>query len=95
MSHWQEQQEPDHIATGGESLRELAVNAGMDSPDRAWLLDPRDVRVANPYYHGPRVPHPEDENGRAQEAGAMEQMQQEEQLWPSVVEDNGEDFTTF
>jgi len=54
-------QEEDHIATGSESLREFAHNAGMDNPDRAWLLDSRDVWVANPFYSGPAVPHPEDD----------------------------------
>lgn len=54
--------EIDHIATGGESLREFAENAGGDNPDRAWLLDPRDVWVRNPFYHGPSVPHPEDDH---------------------------------
>lgn len=52
----------EHPATGGESLAEFARNAGMDNPDRAWLLDPRDVWVANPCYSGPPVPHPEDDS---------------------------------
>ena len=52
---------PDHLATGGESLREFAHNAGADNPDRAWLLDTRDVWVQNPCYSGPPVPHPEDD----------------------------------
>jgi hypothetical protein len=51
----------DHLATGSESLREFAENAGMDNPDQCWLLDTRDVWVKNPYYHGPPVPHPEDD----------------------------------
>jgi hypothetical protein len=33
----------------------------MDNLDRPWLLDDRDVWVANPFYSGPPVPHPEDE----------------------------------
>ena len=32
----------------------------MDRPDEAWLCDPRDAWVANPYYSGPPVSHPED-----------------------------------
>lgn len=55
------QQEEDHIATGSESLREFAFNAGMDNPDQCWLLDPRDAWVRNPFYRGPDVRHPEDE----------------------------------
>jgi len=51
--------EEDHIATGSESLREFAHNAGMDNPDRCWLLDGRDVWVRNPYFKGPEEPHPE------------------------------------
>jgi hypothetical protein len=53
-------QEPDHIATGSESLAEFARNAGMDNPEHCWLLDPRDVWVRNPFYKGPPAPHPED-----------------------------------
>jgi hypothetical protein len=52
---------PDHIATGAESLREYAFNAGMDNPDCQWLLDSRDVWVKNPFYHGPDQGHPEDD----------------------------------
>lgn len=52
---------PDHMATGLESLREFAENAGMDNPDKEWLLDDRDVWVKNPYYSGPSGPHPEDD----------------------------------
>ena len=53
--------EIDHIATGGESLREFAENAGMDNQDTEWLLDDRDVWVKNPYYTGPEGRHPEDD----------------------------------
>lgn len=54
---------PDHVATGSESLAEFARNVGMDNPEHAWLLDPRDVWVKNPFYSGPPVPHPEDDSG--------------------------------
>lgn len=53
--------EPDHIATGSESLAEFAFNAGMDNPEQCWLLDPRDVWVRNPFFRGPEQPHPEDD----------------------------------
>lgn len=32
---------------------------GARRPDEAWLLHDRDVWVANPWYFGPRQPHPE------------------------------------
>jgi len=57
------QDEVSHIATGSESLAEFANNAGMDNPDKAWLLDSRDVWVKNPYYSGPPIPHPEMDDG--------------------------------
>lgn len=56
-------QEEGHIATGSESLREFAFNAGMDHPERCWLLDSRDVWVRNPFYRGTDVRHPEDDDG--------------------------------
>jgi hypothetical protein len=43
-----------------ESDREYAHNAGMDHPDRAWILAPSDAWYPNPFYHGPAVAHPED-----------------------------------
>lgn len=49
----------ERVATGGESLNEFAHNAGAIQPTRAWLLDDRDVWVANPHYTGFPVPHPE------------------------------------
>lgn len=49
------------LREGSESLREFAHNAGMDNPDREWLLDPRDAWVKNPYYRGEPGPHPEDD----------------------------------
>jgi len=54
-------QEENRTATGAESLAEFAFNAGMDHPERCWLLDSRDVWVRNPHYHGPDVRHPEDD----------------------------------
>jgi hypothetical protein len=33
--------------------------AGEQHPDRAWILSDRDVWYPNPYYHGPKQPHPE------------------------------------
>jgi len=50
----------DHLATPAEAVAEFARNIGGEYPDRAWLLHDWDVWVANPHYHGPKVPHPED-----------------------------------
>lgn len=46
-------------ATEGEADREYAYNVGREYPERAWILSDRDVWYANPFYHGPAVPHPE------------------------------------
>mgnify|MGYP003387726444 CR=1 FL=1 len=45
-----------------ESDREFARNAGMDDPDRAWILAPSDAWYPNPFYSGPPVNHPEDDS---------------------------------
>jgi hypothetical protein len=50
-------------ATPSEAVAEFGRNAGMDNPDRAWLLHDWDVWVRNPYYQGPPVPHPESDEG--------------------------------
>lgn len=42
-----------------ESVCQWARVAGERKPDRAWLCHDRDVWVANPWYRGPQVPHPE------------------------------------
>lgn len=51
-----------HIATGSESLAEFAHNAGMDNPEKCWLLDDRDVWVKNPFFQGEEERHPEDDS---------------------------------
>lgn len=53
---------PDHLATPAEADREYATNVGRARPDVAWILSDRDVWYANPFYTGPRVPHPEDDD---------------------------------
>ncbi|AOX18578.1 hypothetical protein [Kozakia baliensis] len=40
--------------------REWAREAGRCNPDSARVLSDRDVWYPNPFYAGPRVPHPED-----------------------------------
>ncbi len=46
-------------ATPAQACREEAYNAGMDRPDRPWILTGYDVWMPNPHYQGPPVPHPE------------------------------------
>jgi hypothetical protein len=41
--------------------REWATEVGRANPDRAWILSDRDVWYANPFYRGPAVRHPEDD----------------------------------
>ena len=57
---WPWEPEEDHLATPAEAVAEFARNIGGEYPDRAWLLHDWDVWVANPHYHGPKMPHPED-----------------------------------
>lgn len=49
------------LATEASADREYAHNAGMDNPDQAWILSDRDVWYKNPFYRGPAVPHPEED----------------------------------
>jgi len=39
-----------------------ALELGADNPQRAWVLTDRDVWYANPFYKGPPVRHPEDDD---------------------------------
>ena len=39
--------------------RAEAYEKGEANPDQAWVCTGRDVWHANPFYHGPAVPHPE------------------------------------
>lgn len=52
----------ERVATDTEAMEEMAWNMGASRADRAWLLDDRDVWVANPHYVGPPVRHPEDDS---------------------------------
>jgi hypothetical protein len=54
--------EPDHVASNSEALAEYAFNAGADDRSRAWILTSRDIWVANPFYRGPPVRHPEEDD---------------------------------
>ena len=53
--------EEDRCATEAEADQEYALWAGSQDTERAWVLSDRDVWYANPYYTGPKVPHPEDD----------------------------------
>ena len=58
----QAQEERDfHVASDSEWDRAGASEMGAEDRDRAWILSDRDVWYANPYYVGPAVPHPEDD----------------------------------
>lgn len=49
------------LATQVEADHEYARNVGQFETDRAWILAPTDAWYRNPYYSGPPMPHPEDE----------------------------------
>ena len=61
------------IATEWEACLEYGRNAGQEETDRAWILTPQDVWVRNPHYHGPAVPHPEEDDYVDEEALIAEQ----------------------
>jgi hypothetical protein len=50
------------LATQAEAAQEYGRNAGMDDPDREWILTPWDSWERNPFYTGPRGRHPEDDD---------------------------------
>jgi hypothetical protein len=49
----------DRLETKTEACREYARNFGEDHPERPWNLTDYDTWEPNPWYRGPRVPHPE------------------------------------
>jgi hypothetical protein len=53
--------EEDRLATPSEACKEYARNYGSDHPERAWILTDFDTWERNPFYSGPKVPHPEDD----------------------------------
>lgn len=71
------------LATVTEACREYARNAGMDDPDRAWILTPWDSWERNPFYRGPAVRHPEDYDDP-----------EEIERWLDDIEINGPTFWT-
>lgn len=42
-----------------EAVRDWVWNVGRNCPDSAWLLSNYDTWHANPFYIGPKEPHPE------------------------------------
>lgn len=52
----------DHVATPREACLEYARNYGMDHPEVAWVNTHFDTWERNPFYHGPPVRHPEDDD---------------------------------
>lgn len=50
----------DQPATIEDAVREYVYNVGRENKDRAWILSPFDSWHKNPFYTGPKVPHPED-----------------------------------
>ena len=62
MFYTQEQYDEAHtpLATPADAMREYAAVVGAEHPDKAWISTDFDSWVPNPYYVGPKVPHPED-----------------------------------
>ena len=59
----EEQYEEAHtpLATPTDACKEYARNVGVDHLDRAWILTDYDTWEKNPFYVGPPVRHPEDD----------------------------------
>ena len=51
-----------HYSTDAEWDRAEARELGALHPERAWIVTDRDVIHANPFYTGPKVPHPDDDD---------------------------------
>ena len=47
------------LASETDAAREYARNVGYDNSEAAWILSPYDAWYPNPFYCGPKVPHPE------------------------------------
>src|SRR5205085_6265266 len=41
------------------AVQQYAADRGQFRPDQAWILSPYDTWEPNPFYIGPRQPHPE------------------------------------
>ena len=51
----------DQLATRSDACKEYARNVGASNPSQAWILTDYDTWEPNPFYSGPKVPHPEDD----------------------------------
>ena len=67
---WDDEQESaaafDCLTDGEQAYmeeRSYVREVGAANPDRAWITSDRDVVYPNPFYTGPRVPHPDDSWG--------------------------------
>lgn len=55
----EEEDRAGQFDTPMQAVAQWARVAGERQPGRAWLSHDRDVWVANPWYRGAPVPHPE------------------------------------
>ncbi len=46
-------------ATYDDAVREYAYNVGRERREEAWILTDYDTWQPNPFYAGPKVPHPD------------------------------------
>ena len=67
MTGYEEHQDFTY-STDAEWDRAAAAERGAADPSRAWILTDRDVWHQNPYYQGPPVRHPEDDQDDDDEA---------------------------
>ena len=82
--------EDDQLATPADAVREWVSVVGANHPDRAWLCHDYDVWVANPYYNGPPVRHPEDYDMDADVGVVNEQDLLQGDYVAAIVNENGE-----
>lgn len=52
------------LATHRDAQLEYTRNVGFEFQDRAWICTDYDIWERNPFYVGPPVPHPEDDQGK-------------------------------
>lgn len=51
--------QPGPPATQEEAVNEFVDHAGLDDPEREWILSDYDTWHHNPHYSGPKGRHPE------------------------------------
>lgn len=56
-SQWNDSLTQNQLMVG--ACNEYAHNVGSERPQTAWILTDYDTWVANPFYTGSPVPHPE------------------------------------